>query len=187
MVQRDQGPFFMRLGCKARIHIHNIHLSINLPFRDTCKRSRESKELQRLFCNWFQVLHPRLCTQGGTVQASEPELHLAEHWCHTVPLSWMALISALSWGRLILTVLTLSPVWHCDTGHRRNSQHPQFSKLKHHLSCHRLPIWSQSTAMGSSRACAWLSYISTHSNDAVLCKYFSQVWQNIHEYFFSNA
>lgn len=58
---------------------------------------------------------------------------IAEHWCHVVPLSWMALISALSWGRLIPTVLTLSPVLHCDTGYRRNSQHSHFSLLRLHL------------------------------------------------------
>lgn len=73
------------------------------------------------------------CTQGGAVQVGEAQFHLARHWYHVVPLSWMALISALSWSRLILTVLTLSPVLHCDTGHRRNSPHPHFSKLKHHL------------------------------------------------------
>lgn len=67
---------------------------------------------------------PSYSTQGGAVQAGEAQFNLAKHWCHVVPLSWMALISALSWGRLIPTVLTLSPVLHCDTGHRRNSPHP---------------------------------------------------------------
>lgn len=73
------------------------------------------------------------CTQSGAIQAHKQQFHLAKHWCHVVPLSWMALISALSWGRLISTVLTLSPVQHCDTGHRRNSSHPHFSMLKHHV------------------------------------------------------
>ncbi|TNN59573.1 hypothetical protein EYF80_030223 [Liparis tanakae] len=41
--------------------------------------------------------------------------------------------------RLIQTVLTLSPVLHRDTGHRRNSPHPRGSKLKRHLRSHRIP------------------------------------------------
>ena len=84
-----------------------------------------------------------LSTQGGAVPAAAAPFHPAKHWCLVVPLSWMALISALSWGRLIPTVLTLSPVLHCDTGHRREAQHPHFSKFQHHLWCHWIPIWSQ--------------------------------------------
>lgn len=113
-------------------------------------------------------------TQGGAVQAGEAQFHLAEHWCHVVPLLWMALISALSWGRLIPTVLTLSPVLHCDTGHRRNSPHPHFSKLKHHLWCHWIPIWSQRITTSVGHNCTTLSCIYTHSNNTVLCKYLSE-------------
>lgn len=101
-------------------------------------------------CSWISLRKPGFSccwpvvpssarAQGGAVQAAEAQPHLTQHWYHVVPLSWMALISALSWGRLILTVLTLSPVLHCDTGHRRNSPHSHFSKLQHHLWCH----WSQ--------------------------------------------
>lgn len=102
-----------------------------------------------------------LSTQGGAVPAGEAQFHPAKHWCLVVPLSWMALISALSWGRLIPTVLTLSPVLHCDTGHRRDSQHPHFSKLQHHLWCHWIPIWSQreKTASQSQNQCWSQLYI----------------------------
>lgn len=114
-----------------------------------------------------------LSTQGGAVPAAAAPFHPAKHWCLVVPLSWMALISALSWGRLIPTVLTLSPVLHCDTGHRREAQHPHFSKFQHHLWCHWIPIWSQrkkktkkkqpvkfKTSVGHS--CTSLSRIHTH-------------------------
>lgn len=97
---------------------------------------------------------------------------VAKHWCHVVPLSRMALISALSWGRLIPTVLTLSPVLHCDTGYRRNSQHPHFSKLKHHLWCYWIPIVEPKNIY----ECWSQLYISklhshTHCNNAVSRKH----------------
>lgn len=126
-----------------------------------------------------------LSTQGGAVPAGEAQFHPAKHWCLVVPLSWMALISALSWGRLIPTVLTLSPVLHCDTGHRRDSQHPHFSKLQHHLWCHWIPIWSQRkiqpvrvrTSVGHS--CTSLSSIYTHFKHAVWHKCLNHEWQNV--------
>lgn len=98
---------YRRIYCSIILHMD----SQECQFQETCCRL---------------VIPFSLSTQGGAVQAGEAQFHLAKHWYHVVPLSRMALISALSWGRLIPTVLTLSPVLHCDTGHRRNSPHPHF-------------------------------------------------------------
>lgn len=56
--------------------------------------------------------------QSGAVRTQlEILFYLAKQWLCVAPLSWMALISALSWGRLISAVLTLSPVLRGDTAH----------------------------------------------------------------------
>lgn len=51
------------------------------------------------------------CSSWNDLLRSSPR-----RWCRVVPLSRVALISALRWGRLIPTALTLSPVLHRDTG-----------------------------------------------------------------------
>lgn len=63
----------------------------------------------------FKASHP-LESTGWRCASWKSFALVARHWCHDVPLSGMALISALRWGRLILTVLTLSPVLLCGTG-----------------------------------------------------------------------
>lgn len=145
-----------------------VMLRSPLPLRTMMQTMWSIKPKHRSKCQ--DGVSSGLNTQSGAVQAAESRFHLSKHWCRVVPLSWMALISALSWSRLISTVLHY-PLFYSETQAELPTSPPLYTQTSY-LMPFDIDLELRNNKKNYSELYMYKLYSSTNDSPSIFHKYF---------------